>query len=49
MLTKPQAQLLCETHEVYQLFDDSKEVQLLEDNNPELLDAYYALMQMASD
>lgn len=47
MLTRGQAQLLCDTHEVVSLLDNEEEIELLEENNPELLEAYFALHRMA--
>ena len=47
MLTKEQAQMLCDAHEVDSLLENEEEIELLEDNNPELLDAYRALSRMA--
>lgn len=47
MLTKEQAQLLCDTYDVYSLFEDDEELELLTDNNPELLIAYGALLAIA--
>lgn len=43
MLTKTQAQEICDAHEIYELLDNKEEVELLEANNPGLLEAYYAL------
>lgn len=48
MLTKEQAQLLCDAHEVYSLLENEEEIELLEANNPELLEAYYALHRLAA-
>ena len=47
MLTKEQAMLICDAHEIFQLLDNEEEVELLEDNNPELLQAYTELHNMA--
>ena len=47
MLTKEQAQMLCDAHEVDSLLENEEEIELLEDNNPELLAAYRALSRMA--
>lgn len=47
MLNKQQAQLLVEAHEIDSLLENEEEVELLEDNNPELLTAYRALGRMA--
>ena len=48
MLTQIQAQVLCDAHEIYQLLDNEEEIELLDDNNPELLEAYYALHRIAA-
>ena len=48
MLTQEQAQLLCDAHEVYSLLENEEEIELLEVNNPELLEAYYALHRLAA-
>ena len=48
MLTQKQAQMLCDAHEVYGLLENEEEVDLIEANNPELLDAYYALHLIAT-
>lgn len=45
-MTKKQARLIIEAHEIY--LDDEEEVSLLEENNPELLEAYRALLVFAS-
>ena len=47
-LTQKQAQMLCEAHEVYALLENEEEIALLDANNPELLDAYYALHCIAA-
>ena len=47
MLTAQQAQLICDAHEVDSLLENEEEVELLEDNNPELLEAYRALSRLA--
>jgi hypothetical protein len=47
MLTQEQAAMLCDAHEVYALLENEEEIELLEDNNPELLEAYYALHRLA--
>jgi len=46
-LTQEQAALICDAHEIEQLLDNTEEVELLEENNPELLEAYMALHNMA--
>jgi hypothetical protein len=46
-MTKEQAALLVDAHEVDRLMDDEEEREMLRDNNPELLDAYIALLEMA--
>lgn len=48
MLTQEQAKLLCDAHEIYSLLDNDEETELLEANNPELLEAYYALHRVAA-
>lgn len=48
MLTQEQAQLLCDSHEIYSLLDNEEEVELLEIHNPELLEAYFALHRIAA-
>ena len=47
MLTQKQAQLLCEQHAVYEILEDQEEIELLKTHNPALLDAYYALDNIA--
>lgn len=47
MLTKEQAVMLCDAHEVYSMLEDEEEIELLEANNPELLEAYYALHRLS--
>lgn len=47
MITKEQASLICEAHEIFQLLDNEEEIELLEENNPELLEAYFALHRTA--
>ena len=47
MLTKEQAQLLCDAHEVVSMLGNEEEMELLEANNPELAEAYYALHRLA--
>ena len=47
-LTREQAQALCDAHDVDALLDNEEEVELLEDNNPELLAAYEALRAIAA-
>lgn len=48
MLSQEQARILCEAHEVYSLLENEEEIELLEANNPELLEAYYALHRLAA-
>lgn len=48
MLTKEQAQLLVDTHELDVLIQNEEEVELLEENNPELLEAYETLLEIAN-
>lgn len=47
-MTKRQAQLIIEAHEIEQLLGDEEEVKLLYDQNPEMLDAYRALVYFAN-
>lgn len=47
MLTKEQAQILCEAYEVYSLLENKEDVELLRANDPQLLEAYYALHRVA--
>lgn len=47
MLTREQAQALCDAHEVVSLLGNEEEMELLEANNPELAEAYYALHRIA--
>ena len=47
MLTQEQAMLICENHELEDLLRDIEMVVLLEKNNPNLLEAYYELFEMA--
>ncbi len=46
-MTKEQAQILVEAHEVEQLMEDAEERELMEENNPGLSDAYQALLALA--
>lgn len=46
-LTKEQAQLLVDTHEIEMLMQNDEEVELLEEHNPELLEAYETLIEIA--
>lgn len=48
MMTKEQAQMLCDAHEVDSLLENKEERELLEANNPELLEAYRALRCIAT-
>lgn len=43
MITPQQASLILEAHDIFQVLESEEEVALLEDNNPELLEAYFAL------
>ena len=49
MLTPIQAYLIAESHELLTLLDNQEELELLESNNPELLDAYRALLALAGE
>ena len=44
-LTKEQAQAIVDAHEIN--LDDGEETEMLEDNNPELADAYRALLAIS--
>jgi len=46
-MTKEQARLIMEAHEIESTLNDEEEVDLLEENNPELLAAYEALRELA--
>jgi hypothetical protein len=46
-LTKAQARMICEAHEIPALLQNEEECELLVDNNPELYEAYCALMAIA--
>ena len=46
-MTKKQAAILIEAHEIDQLLENEEEVEMLEANNPELLAAYRALVRYA--
>ena len=46
-LTRDEAQLICDAHEIHQLLDDEEEVELLEKNHPQLLAAYEVLRAIA--
>lgn len=45
MLTKDQAQAIIDAHEIN--MDDGEETEMLVENNPELADAYRALLAIA--
>ena len=47
MITKEQAQILCDAHDVYAMLASDEEIEILEVNNPVLLEAYLALRQIA--
>lgn len=46
MLTRQQAQIIIDTHEI--TMDEGEETEMLEENNPELADAYRALLEFAA-
>lgn len=46
-LTQEQAQMLCDAHDVHAMFNNEEEVELLEANNPQLLEAYECLRAIA--
>ena len=47
MLTKDQAKLILQAHDILALLDDVEELEALEANNPKLADAYCALHRVA--
>lgn len=47
MLTKDQAKLIMQAHDILTLLDDVEELFALEANNPKLADAYCALHRVA--
>ena len=47
MLTTKQAHILVNAYQIDLLIENEEEVELLEGNNPELLEAYRALVRMA--
>lgn len=46
-LTRDEAQLICDAHEIHLLLDNEEEVDLMERNNPDLLRAYEILRAIA--
>ena len=46
MLTPKQASILVDAHEIESLLENEEELELLEDYNPELVEAYRALVRM---
>lgn len=47
-LTKEQAILLIDTHEIMQVMESQEEMELLKAHNPELLEAYEVLLNIAN-
>lgn len=47
-LTKEQAILLVDTHDVMQVMESQEEMELLKAHNPELLEAYEVLLNIAN-
>lgn len=47
-LTRDEAQLICDAHEIGLLLNNEEEVDLLEQHNPELLAAYEVLAAIAN-
>ena len=47
MLTKDQAKLILQAHDILAMLDDVEELEMLEANNPALADAYCALHRVA--
>ena len=48
-MTPKQAQLIIDAHEIDALLSNEEECDLLEENNPELLEAYQALLAFADE
>lgn len=48
MFSKEQAKLIIEAHDINECIEDEEEVQCLEEHNPELLQAYYAILDFAN-
>lgn len=46
-LTRDQAQLICDRHEIHAFLEDEEDVDELERHNPDLLDAYLILRAIA--
>jgi len=47
-MTKSQAQEIVMAHDIKTIMDDHEESELLKENNPELYDAYKALLKLAA-
>ena len=47
VLTREQAQLIMDAHDITQILGDEEEFGLLEQNNPEIAEAYFALHRIA--
>lgn len=47
-LTPDQAQILVDAHDIMEMIDNDEEVYLLHAQNPELLEAYKALVEIAN-
>lgn len=47
MLTREQARMIMDTHDITTTMGDEEEMGLLEENNPELAEAYFALHRIA--
>lgn len=47
MISKEQAELIVEAHCIVEILEDGEEAQMLQEQNPELFDAYCALLCMA--
>lgn len=48
MLTQEQANLICDAFEIFSVLSNEEEIKCLEDGNPELLEAYFALHRIAA-
>jgi hypothetical protein len=47
MLTSEQAQVIVEAHDILAMMENSEEAELLKENNPELYEAYEALLSLS--
>ena len=47
LFSKTRARLICEAHDIKTVYDDEEEWSLLNENNPDLAEAYLALLELA--